>query len=195
MPRHERRPAKTSGEYQKLIRDLVSELKNPKPMGQPIVLEDYSPETNSIRINVVWDRWEECLRESRSAIILKAYELFFDKETFQQITLALGTTVPEACALGLLPFGIEPARRKTGDPAEEEYRAAMTSVGASRVPGLDLPQLRFATREDAENALEHLEQALPNSRWILVIHEDVSESISLSGSASALVNPPRDRTV
>jgi len=192
MPRHERRPPKTSGEHEKLVEDLVSELRNPKPMGQPIVLEDHTPETNSIRINVVWDRWEECPRESRSAIILSAYKRFFDKETFQQITLTLGTTVPEACALGLLPFGIEPARRKAGGPTQEQYCATMTEAGASKVPGLDLPQLRFATREDAENALENLEQALPNSRWILVINRDVSESISLLDSAS--VSFPRDTT-
>ena len=193
MPRHERKPAKASPEHEKLVDELVGELRNPKPIGQPIVLEDHTPETDSIRINVVWDRWEECPREARSTIILNAYKRFFDKETFQQIRLVLGTTVPEAVALGLLPFGVEPARRKTGDPTQEAYCRTMVAAGASKVPGTELPQLRFATREDAENALEHLEQALPNSRWILVINQDVSNSISFHDSASA--SYPHDRTV
>ncbi len=193
MPRHERKPAKIGPGHEKLVDALVGELRDPKPIGQPIVLEDHTPETDSIRINVVWDRWEECPREARSTIILDAYKRFFDKETFQQITLTLGTTVPEAVALGLLPFGIEPARSRAGDATQKEYCDAMTEAGASSVPGLDMPQLRFATREDAENGLEHLEQTLPNSRWILVINQDVSNSISFHDSAS--VSYPNDGTV
>ncbi len=193
MPRHERKPAEASPESEKLVDDLLRELRNPRPIGQPIVLEDQTPETDSIRINVIWDRWEECPREARSTIILDAYKNFFDKEAFGQITMTLGTTVAEAVGLGLLPLGIEPARSRTGDPTQKEYCDAMTEAGASSIPGLELPQLRFATREDAENTLEHLQETLPKSRWILVINAEASNTLSFDASAS--VSYPHDRTV
>lgn len=168
MPRHERKPATTGPELEKLVDDLVGELRDPKPIGQPIVLEDHTPETDSIRINVVWDRWEECPREARSTIILDAYRRFFDKETFQQITLTLGTTVPEAVALGLLPFKIVAARQRAQLPLTPEYRQAMLDVGAVIPLESDDLQLRCATLEDAELTVAHLKEAVQHSRWSII---------------------------
>jgi hypothetical protein len=136
-------------------------------MGQPIILEDGSANGESVRVQVVWDRWEAVPGELRSAIILEAYATALGDAYRQKIKLALGVTVPEAVEVGLLPFQIIPARRKGGEPSQEAYRKVMIDAGASLLFGEDRPQLRFASIEDAEVATERLQEMLPNSRWII----------------------------
>jgi hypothetical protein len=136
-------------------------------MGQPIILEDGNVNGDSVRVQVVWDRWEELPGELRSAIILDAYATALGEAYRQRIKFALGMTVPEAIEVGLLPFQVIPARKKDGDPSPEEYRKAMIDAGASLLSGEDRPQLRFATIDDAEAAMERLQEMLPNSRWII----------------------------
>jgi hypothetical protein len=168
MPRHVRMPAQPGPQSNRLLADLVGELRSSKPFGQPIILEDRSPETNSIRVQVVWDRWEGCPPEVRSKLIQDAYKDVFGEETAEQITLCLGMTVPEAAAMGLLPYKVEPVRRKGELPADEQFRQAMLEAGASVLSDPHRPQLRFATLDDAEATQEYLERALPNSKWMLV---------------------------
>jgi hypothetical protein len=108
--------------------------------------------------------------ELRSTIILDAYARALGDAYRKKIKLALGMTVPEAIEVGLLPFQIIPARRKDGEPSYEEYRSVMIDAGASLLFGEDRPQLRFATIEDAEAAIERLQEILPKSRWIIA-HE------------------------
>jgi len=188
MPLHQRTPAKAGAKHDRLKADLVSELKNPSPMGQPVILEDRTPETKSIRVHVIWDRWEDCARELRWGIVADAYGEAFGKETQQQITLALGLTVPEAVGIGLLPFQIVPTRRKGERPTKAEYRKAMIDAGASVLGVGDDPQLRFATLEDAEKTLDHLRQTLPDSKWIVL--QEVPESTSSVTSTVYPSYPP-----
>jgi hypothetical protein len=136
-------------------------------MGQPIILEDSTPETKSTRVHVIWDRWEEHPGEFRSALIQQAYEAALGRMYREQITFALGLTVPEAISLGLFPFQVIPARRRGEAPSDEEYDKAMLEAGASTLADTKRPQLRFATEEDAQAAYEHLEEALPGSKWII----------------------------
>lgn len=170
--------------------DLVKELKNPGSIGQPIILEDRTPETNSIRVHVIWDRWDECERTRRSGVVLAAYEEVFGAETRQQITLALGMTVAEAIATGLLPFRIVPAQRRGQRPTDQQYRKAMDQAGAITMAPDDWPQLRFATQEDAEITLDHLTQALPDSKWIVIQEvSDASTSTSIVTSRCVVLRP------
>jgi hypothetical protein len=154
----------------------VQELQRPREIGQPLILEDHVFGKDALRVQVVWDRWEEVPDEFRGEIIYDAYSAALGEEYRQKIRLALGVTVPEAANLGLLPFQVVPARRKGEEPSHEEYRKAMIEAGASLLFGEGRPQLRFATMEDAEAAMEHLQRALPTSRWIIA--QEVS---SLSG--------------
>jgi Ser/Thr protein kinase RdoA (MazF antagonist) len=50
----------------------------------------------------------------------------------------------------------------------------MVAAGASVLSDPQKPELRCATLDDAQTLIEHLEQALPNSKWIIV-HHDMSE--------------------
>jgi hypothetical protein len=181
MPRHILAPKTSIGERQPLTTDLVREIKAPRPMGQPIILEDGNVGGDSVRIQVVWDRWENVAGELRSAIILDAYATALGDEYRRKIKLALGMTVPEAVEVGLLPFQIMTARRRDEEPSCEEYRKAMIDAGASRLLGEDRPQLRFATLDDAEAAMEHLQDMLPKSRWI------IAQEVSVAHSADAFL--------
>lgn len=188
MPIHKRSPAVDTAAIASLRDDLAKELENPQSTGQPIILEDHTPQTNSIRVHVIWDRWRECDRSLQSDVICDAYEKARGNDIRRQITLALGSTVPEAIAIGLLPYRIVPARRKTDDPSDEDYRKVMMEAGALEMAGDDLPQLRFAAQEDVELTLEHLQQALPRSRWI-TIQEVSDETTSTPLSTSMYLRP------
>ncbi len=168
MPRREvRAPSQPRGKTERLVRELVQELKNPQEIGQPLILEDRLFGKDTLRVQVVWDRWKDVPDEFRIEVIYDAYSAAFGEEYRQKIRLALGVTVPEAANLGLLPFQVIPARNKGGEPSPEEYRKAMIEAGASVLSRKDRPQLRFATIEDAEATMERLQEALPNSRWII----------------------------
>ncbi len=181
MPRHIRTAIASTGESRTLIADLAREIQSPRPTGQPIILEDGNLNGESVRVQVVWDRWEEVPGELRSAIILDAYATALGDAYRQKIKLALGMTVPEAIEVGLLPFQIIPARRKDGDPSHEECRKAMIDAGASLLTGEDRPQLRYATIEDAEAAIERLQETLPKSRWI------IAQEVSLAHTTDSLL--------
>lgn len=170
--------------------DLIEELRNPKPLGQPIILEDATPQTNSVRVHVVWDRWTECPRELRHQVIEDAYMEALGSKQQLPITLALGLTVPEAIGVGLLPYQIAPAPRRTNDISDERYLEAMLKAGASTLLGRQNPQLRFATPEDAETAMESLQSELPGSKW-LIIREvpDASTSTSSITTMSLSILP------
>ena len=168
MPLHRRQPAEVGELREDLVAELARELNQPGPIGQPIVLEDNTPETNSIRVHVIWDRWTVCPDEYRSGVILGAYfKAGYPQEFVDKITFALGVTIPEAAEMGLVPFQVVPTRRKSERPSNQEYRQAMIDTGASVLAGAERPQIRCATLEDAEKTMEHLQQLLPGSKWII----------------------------
>jgi hypothetical protein len=133
-----------------------------------LILEDDTPETNSLRVTVVWDRWSACPTEFRSPIILDSYAAAHGEDTRRKITLAIGVTVEEAVDLGLLPFKVLSARRRDESPSPEAYRKAMTEAGGVIISGDEGLQLRFATLDDAAAAMEALEHRLPGSKWMVV---------------------------
>jgi hypothetical protein len=168
MPVYKKPPRVSGPELESLVEGLVGELNNPKEFGQPIVLEDSTPETNSLPVHVIWDRWAEYDKDFRYTVILNAYEQARGKEIRDQITLALGLTVPEAAAIGLLPFLLRPAAGASGPrDLDENLRAAMLQLGASTLNDPKHPELRFAHQEDVEAASAHLKDVLPHTSWLI----------------------------
>ncbi len=174
MPVHRQPPARPEDkdEFEQLVTALTQELMKPRDIGQPIILEDETLETNSLRVHVIWERWEEWCGELRSRIVLEAYERAFLNDPRPQITLVLGLTVPEAIAIGLLPFKIVAARERAGMSLTPEYRQALLDAGATMRLGGNDPQLRCATFDDAEATIKHLEDGLSHSKWTII--EEVS---------------------
>jgi hypothetical protein len=166
MVRHSRPSARICSTRENLVSFLRGELKNSSRIEQPVILEDHTPETDTVRVHVIWDRWEECPREQRTDIILDAY-LSLGAEWRSKITLALGITPAEAVSLGLLPFQVVPTSRNQDRYTAEEYQKAMAKLDVPRVVSNGAPEIRFATIEDAEAATEALEKILPGSKWLI----------------------------
>src|SRR5947207_1781011 len=146
MPRIRRGPeSQPRPRYPDLVRALAEELKNSHDAGQPRIEEQVFPQTNAVRVTVLWDKWESVPDEDRAATILQAYEQAEGKDCRNPIALAIGLTFPDALESGLLPFQITTPLRK-GDPVTvEQCREAMIAEGASILLDPSKPQLRFAT--------------------------------------------------
>jgi hypothetical protein len=162
-----------------LLEELTSELKNEKDSGQPIIDEQHSPTTRSVRVNVIWDQWSGVSDEDRTAIILNAYEAVEGKEFRDRIALAVGLTVPEAAASGLLPFEVIAALRTSDNITLQQCRAAMVAEGASVLVDAEKPMLRFATLEEAQACIRRLGEKLPGSQPVWIVSRNVAD---ISGS-------------
>lgn len=152
---------------------LIEELKRNRESGQPIIDEQHFPATNTIRVNVIWDRWDGVSYDDRVATIFDAYREAEGQEACDRIAMAMGLTVPEAYESGLLPFQVLPLIRKDDPVSAEQCRQAMIDEGASLLFAPDKPQLRFATQEEAEACVKRLIQRLPGSEPVWTIAQDV----------------------
>lgn len=151
-----------------LVKRLIDELSDSSNSAQPQILEKEFPNGN-LRVIVVWDAWNGLLMEHRTAIIHEAYSRIFHAE----IALANGLTVPEAHAAGFLPFHIVAGVRDTDDVTVEQCRQLMINQGASILRGAESPELRFESREDADECVHRLKQACPESSPVWIVLEDV----------------------
>jgi hypothetical protein len=156
----------------KLVDRLVDELKSSRPSGQPLIDEEEFP-TGKLRVNVFWDEWDRVPLEDRTATILRAYEQAEGRDYRDRIALASGLTVPEAHAAGMLPYQVIAAVRKSDSVTLEQCRKALVDEGASVLFGADEPQLRFATREEADAARQRLVLRLPNSDEVWVVTREI----------------------
>jgi hypothetical protein len=180
MPIRKRSSARRGAREESLLGDLIQELKSPRDVGQPIIIEDETPETASMRVHVIWDRWDKCAHELRSGIVMEAYQKTSRVMQGQQLTLAFGLTVPEAVDQGLLPFELVPTQKALEQPLAPEYEKAMIDMGASTLFGSDYPQLRLASLKEAQECREKLLKQLPGSDWIVVRDVYEPDSISMS---------------
>lgn len=175
MPRIQRRldePRRIR--FPDLLAELEKELKNARTAGQPLIEEQVFPKTNAVRVTVIWDKWEPVSDEDRYQTILQAYEEVEGKAFRDRIALALGLTVSEAVETGLLPFQITAALRRDDPVTREQCREAMIAQGASVLLDSEIPQLRFATEEEAEACRQRLIGQLPGSEPVWMIAKEVA---------------------
>ena len=173
MPRKRRRfEEPLRGFDRDLARQLADELKSGRESGQPMIDEAMFP-AGTLRVAVIWDAWDRLPLEERTDIILQAYEWAEGHDYREKIALASGLTVPEAHSAGMLPFQIIPALRREDPFTPEQIREAMIEEGATVLFGADRPQLRSATREEAEAVRHRLARRIPRSEQVWVITEEV----------------------
>jgi len=162
-------PAFTRGD---LVERLKDELQNGHESGQPMI-DEKRFENGRMQVTVVWDDWEPMSFEERTGVILEGYRLAEGNESRNRIALANGLTVPEAYSAGLLPYEIIPARRSSDRVTDEQLCNAMIKEGASVLRSPSQPILRFASKNDAEAAMNRLIQDLPGSEEIWVLRKEM----------------------
>lgn len=168
MPRFILTPHAPSPKHERFVKKLVQEFTASSTNLQPLILEEPVPSTKSRHVRVIWNAWKDLSDEQRSAVIVDAYAQAESPEAAAEITIAEGLTPQEALAFGLLPFKVVPAR-KTSDPVPlTDYQTALAVEARNTLLGAKAKELRYAWAQDAEQALERLQQALPGSSWVLV---------------------------
>jgi len=175
MPRYVINSVVRSTKHEAFVKKLVQELTSASAGVQPLILEEEVPSTKSRHVRVIWDRWKELEDEERSAIISQAYAEAEGTEASKVVTIADGLTPQEASALGLLPFKVVPARRKSDAIPLQAYEQAMLKEARQTLLGPKAKELRYARLEDAQQAYERLQKALPYSSWA-VVQELTTES-------------------
>src|SRR5262249_924963 len=108
MPRRIRTHGVRQRRFPALVDELAAELKQNLHPAQPIIDEFHFPETNSVKVTVVWDAWKPLYDEDRTDVIMQAYEDAEGKGYADRLVLAAGYTVPEAAAYGILPYRVVP---------------------------------------------------------------------------------------
>ena len=175
MPRYIVPPHARSPKHERYVKKLAQEFTTSSPNIQPIILEEQVPSTKSRHVRVIWDAWEDLTDEQRSDVIVDAYTRAEGPEAAAEITLAEGMTPHEALALGMLPFKVVLARRKTDAVSMADYQVALNAEARNTLLGPKAKELRYARVEDAEQALQRLKHALPGSSWA-VVQESAIES-------------------
>lgn len=166
MSRHVIKRGVPSSRHDALVNELKNELASGKRPQPAFIEEDYAP-TKSRHIYVIWDRWASVPEDERIEVILRAYEEFEGPGSSDNIAIAIGVTGSEAIEIGLLPFVVDYPH---SDVAVIDYEAAKKTERAATILGANAGELRYPTREEAEAAIERLQNAVPNSNWT-VIHE------------------------
>jgi hypothetical protein len=161
--------------FSALLKELSDELRHGRDFGQPLIDEFVLPKTGALRVTVVWDKWAGVTDGERAEVILKAYEQAEGTEFVNNIALASGLTAPEAVELGLLPYRVSPALRKSDPFTVEQCRRVMIEQGASIVADPGRPILAFMRLEDAEKCVARLINALPKSESIWTVAQTVGD--------------------
>lgn len=174
MPRIIRKVEPRHPRHKQLVKGLIRELTTPGDAVQPLILEEHSPTTKMRIIYVIWDAFEGSSFEERNDLILDAYKQFEGEAAEDNVVTATGLTAEEAVAYGLLPYRVEPKRRKTDRYSADDYRQAMAEEAKRTLLGPDAEELRYVRLEDAEDARKRLQARLPGSTWTLQ-HDEAIE--------------------
>ena len=175
MPRKVRSPEISKPRRNpRLVEDLAGELRSSRESGQPRIEEEHF-KTGSIRVVVLWDRWDHVSQEERSDVIIEAYRAVEGEEFAGRLALVNGLTIPEAQASGMLPIRLIAALREDDPATPAQCRQALIEEGASTLLDDDDPQLWFATEEEAEEARKRLSARLPGSEpcWVVIKFPDM----------------------
>jgi hypothetical protein len=169
-------------DYHRLLDSLKKEWTNPKESGLPIIIEDRSSRTKSVRIYVIWDRFVDMPRDVRSQLITQAYK-DIHKDASEQITLIIGYDVNEAVTVGLLPYKIECLIKKNEYDQYQQCQQLMKKFGAWERGGQ--LELRFNDEKNARKIYADLQKEYPGPFWAFVIEITVEDRINLEQSAAA----------
>jgi hypothetical protein len=164
-----------------LVTALVHELRESGESGQPVIHEHHFPRTGKMRVTALWDRWENVPHEERAEIIRRAYTEVEGAESLEKLALLVGLTFPEAYEAGMLPYQVVPLLREKDPVSLEDCLKAMEEEGASRLFPGGRPELRSATKEEAEAIRKRLIKRLPGSEAVWAVLQEVGRIESANG--------------
>lgn len=168
--------------YEQMLLTLIGEWTHPKEAGLPIIIEEENaPRPNVVRLYIIWDKWKELPRESRSKMIVEAYMKLYTG-TQKEITLAAGYDVDEAIAIGLLPYKIECLLKSSDQENYTKCQEALRQLGAWERRGQ--LELRFANRDSAQEVYTILQNQVLGPFWAIVLELNVEDSLNLNSSVS-----------
>ena len=156
-----------NGTKRPLVAALAARLLQPLDAPDlPLVVLNRIPQTRSVHLLVVWDRWRDLAIPERGRAIADAFAAAFPDDQ-AVVRLPMGLTPGEALSQGYLHYQITPLVRPGDHVPAKAVRDAMASAGGVPVSaGADL-QLRFATRPQAEAAYRRLLEKINKPIWTL----------------------------
>jgi len=154
-----------SARVDELTARLADEVRAARLSGQPVIYENEIAQTGTYHVTVVWDDWGRLPLQARSRVILDAYRVADPSKT-GKLTIAMGVTRREATSLGLFPYAVVAAFRKSEQDVERQALDALKREGAT--PGSTGLELRCHTLDEAERAVERLQAAVPGPFWMII---------------------------
>jgi hypothetical protein len=144
----------------------------------PLVLVNRVPQTKTVHVVVIWDRWKDLTVPERGRVITDAF-LAADPDRREPVTFPMGLTPGEALRQGFLPYQIIPLVRSSDGVSNEQVARAMQAAGGVLLRVGDEVQLRFATRGQANEAYRRLLERINKPIW--TISEELSGSEASDG--------------
>lgn len=153
-----------SGSIERLTTQLVAQIKSPAAAHAPFIVENRVPQTHTRHVVVIWDAWADLDPAERSRLIMDAYTNagVLSSDT---VSVAMGITEQEALHLGYLNYSVVAHHKKTDPVTLSQLRKALEQVGGVHVRRGTHFEVRFPTRELAEQAYRQLQEAMPGPWW------------------------------
>jgi hypothetical protein len=139
----------------------------------PLVIVNRVPQTKTVHVVVVWDRWRDLTPQQRDRVIVDSFAAGHPGQD-EPVSFPMGLTPGEALHQGFLPYQINAHARAEDGVSAKDIDQAMKSAGGIFLRVGDDVQLRFATRGQAGEAYRRLLNRVNKPIWTL--SEELSNS-------------------
>lgn len=159
-----------------MVRMLAERLRaDPDSPDVPLTVLNRIPQTKSVHLLVVWDKWKDLPIPARARVITDAFAAAFPADD-AVVRLPIGVTSGEALTQGYLCYQIIPLPRPSDHVTAKQLKDAMESAGGVLLQLGGERHLRFATRGQAEGAYRRLLEKINKPIWTLSVEPNSSGS-------------------
>jgi hypothetical protein len=160
---------------------MAKELIGERVRDGPVIFEISTGRADEIDVIVIWEAWRSLASLDRTTVIREAYDKhragleeavhYLDLERkpteslVPRISLAVGATLDEAIAQGLVPYAVRATVQvQEADP----YAMRQLMVEAGGIETATGVELRFPDTQLAAEAHARLSREMPVAKWIVV---------------------------
>jgi hypothetical protein len=164
---------------------LAKELIGERVRDGPVIFEVSTGRNDEIDVIVIWEAWSSLPSDDRTTIIRDVIQKAYDKHRREieraihyidpdrkpsepivpRVSLAVGATLDEAIAQGLLPYSVRATAQVPGADPYATRQLMIESGGIETASGVEL---RFPDAELAAEAHARLMQQMPEAGWTIV---------------------------